>query len=160
MSATEPRRGYLAPWYDPELVVPEGLTAATLRDGELRRIYDALLTILYAASLPRRLGGSASDEELASDKKRCRRVAHALKQAYFGWDKKGAKIPADVPDEVRQAGAQLLWTEFGQLHLAKLGSTEVLIATWATRNGEHTFGKKALTLLENERNWITYALRD
>lgn len=149
---------FLSRWYDAGLEIPEGITVEQLAQEERERISIAIATVLYASTIPRRLGGDSADNELASDKKRCRRVGHALRQAYRGWDKKQPSV--STSDEIRQAGAQLVWEEFKQGHLSVLVMRETRAATFAVRTMNERWGRSALTNLENERNWLTYALRD
>lgn len=151
------RAGYLAAYYDPGLELPRGLTVATIVADECERISSALAIVLFASTIPRRLGGDASSDELAEDKKRCRRVAHALRQAYRGWDMRSPSL--NDSEDVRQAGAQLVWSDFGTRHLTRLNSRLVLSATFAIRAGEDRWGKSAVTNYRNERNWVEYALR-
>lgn len=150
-------RSYLAPFYDPGLAIPRGLEISTIVAEECERISTALAVVLYASTLPRRLGGDAEDSELASDKKYARRVAHALRGAYRGWDKKSPTLPSG--DEIRQEGAQLLWSNWHPAHIRSVESRAVLAVTFALRSNEDRWGKTALTNYLNEISWINYSMR-
>lgn len=154
-------RSYLGLWYDAGLELPPDLSVETIIVEEVERIAGALAVVLYAASIPRRLGGEASGEELAGDKKRCRRVAHAFQQAHRGWTRKGIVLPNG--DEIRMAGAQLLWAEWSQQHFTDLNYRSRRAATFSVRALDAKiarWGKTAITNYNNERRWIEYALRD
>lgn len=155
---TKASGGYLERWYDPELVLPEDLTPVSLAAGEVSRIGRALSIVVVAGTIPRRLGGDASDEELALDRKRARRAGHALRQALVGWVKRVPQLQLD--DEIRRLGAQLDWESFGTEHRNVLKSRLCLCATFAIREDEKRWGKSAVVNLENEMNWFTYAMRD
>jgi hypothetical protein len=72
--------------------------------------------------------------------------------------KKIPQLPLD--DEIRVEGAQLDWKEFETAHLNVVQERLRSVATWAIRNQEHRWGRSAVVRLENEINWLTYALRD
>lgn len=150
--------GYLERYYDSGLELPKSVTQESLIQGEVDRISNALAIVVYAATIPRRLGGDADDRMLAADMKRTRRVGHALKQSVQGWVKKVPQL--DLTDEVRIAGAQLDWKTFEEAHLAEIQVRMRLVSTWSIRHESHRWGKSAIVHLENELNWFTYALRD
>jgi hypothetical protein len=114
--------------------------------------------VLFASTIPRRLGGSASSVELAEDKRRCRRFSWALRQALLQWTKK-IELPDPLPDELRIEGASLEWIPFGDQHLGILTERTKRAATWAALNGERKWGAATVTRFENERRWITHSLR-
>jgi hypothetical protein len=158
---TNPRNtAYLERFYDPGLELPEPpLVREHIEAGEVERIQRALAVVVVAGTIPRRLGGDATADELAQDKKRCRRVSHALSNSIYAWTKKRAAMP-EVEDEIRIKGAQLNWTTFKDEHVAELMVRQRLLATWAVRNEERRWGKTAIVHLENELNWFLWALRD
>lgn len=149
---------YLARHFDPALEVPPAGSRAELEAAQIDRLRRSLSVIIICGSIPRRLGGDATPEELALDKKRARRVAHALNQSLKGWTKKKTELPAD--DQIRQEGAQIIWETWGEAHLADLGTHLRILATWAVTHGEEAWGKSAVVKLENEINWLSYALRE
>lgn len=153
----EGRALWIAAWLDPALEIPSGLSVEKVVEAEMRRIERAISIILYASTIPRRLGGDATREELAEDKRRCRRVAHALLQSYRGWSKDELK-PLDT-ESVRQTGAQLLWESFAAEHLVEMQTRARLAVTWAVSSGETRWAKKAATNFTNEQRWFTYAMR-
>lgn len=152
-----PRRGFLAPWYDPGLEIPAKLDIATIVAEECARISESMAIVLYASTIPRRLGGDADNAELASDKKQARRVAHALRGAYRGWSKKSPDLPNG--EEIRQQGAQLMWHLWHPEHIHTVETRIVRAATFALQRNEDRWGKTAVTSYLNEINWINYAMR-
>lgn len=158
MSTNAEGVSWLVPWIDVGLAIPDGLEKDALIGIEKVRIARALSVVLYASSIPRRLGGEASSEDLALDKRRCRRVAYALRQSYRGWDKEG-EIAVAAEDSVKQEGAQLLWDDFGERHLTEIRSRGCLVVTWAVKSGDRRWGKTAATNFTNELRWLSYALR-
>lgn len=149
---------YLARHFDPALDVG-GVGSREILEGEqVERIKRALSVILVCGSIPRRLGGDATPEELALDKKRARRTAHALKQSLHSWRKRPGELPID--DQVRTEGAQMKWEPWGEAHTMTLNNQLRVVSTYAITSGEEDWGKSAVVRLENEVNWISYALRD
>lgn len=150
---------FLARYHDAELVLPDDVTREALEKEECSRIGRSLAVCLIAGSIPKRLGGDATDIELALDKKRSRRMAHALSRSLAGWTKKSADyMPLD--DAIRSAGAAIDWRKFEAEHVTLVKSRLSLMATYAIRDGQERWGKSAVVRLENELNWVTYALRD
>lgn len=56
--------------------------------------------------VPRRLGGDATDKELADDKRMARRVKHRLQTALDDWPDKLPEVPPDG------TGARLKWVDW------------------------------------------------
>jgi hypothetical protein len=65
-----------------------------------------------------------------------------------------------MEEEVQREGAQIDWKQWGEAHLSDLLIELRMVTTWALRNGEEMWGKHAVVKLENETNWIGYALRE
>lgn len=149
---------YLERWYDSGLTPPEVASREELERREVERLSGALAIVLMAGTIPRRLGGDATDEDLALDRKRAKRAGYALSQALKGWTKKKPDLPLD--DKVRMAGAQLDWDRWLQEHNAALENELRCLATWAVIHNEQRWGRSAVVKLENELNWITYSMRD
>lgn len=149
---------YLGRWVDTGLRLSRDLTEKSIREGEIGRIHSAKVIVLVAWSIPRRLGSDASDVELALDKRRARRVAHALDQSLLSWTKKPPKVKPDEND--RRAGAQLDWIEFVGHHALGVQDSLRLVATWSMRNDQEVWGRSAVVRLNNELHWVSYALRD
>lgn len=156
MAPTIAGKGWVSRWVDPALPV-SGLDRDHLEADEIERILLRLSVVLFASTIPRRLGGDATSVELAEDKRRCRRVGWALRQSLLQWTKR-VELP-EASDEIRQAGAQLDWQEFEELHLATLTTATKRAATWAALNGERKWGASIVTRLENERRWVMHSLR-
>lgn len=155
--AGTPPRSYLARYFDGGLEVSEDLNEKAIIQGEIDRLTGVLIVVIHAGSLPRRLG-DVTDEDLALDKKRARRTTWALTQALRAWSRRLPTLEVDA--ESRVAGAQLVWEQFKAEHAAALNERMRLISTWALMNDSQIFGKKAVVKLNNELNWVDYALRD
>jgi hypothetical protein len=110
--------------------------------------------------MPRRLGGDATSEDLALDKKRVKRVLHVLSQSLKAWDAADRIAQIDLTDELRREGAQLNWAQFAADYRAYLEGRIKYVATWSTQTGHTEWGKKAVVRLNNERSWLEYAMRD
>jgi len=153
-----PSYGFVERWYDAGLAIPNAITRDSLVSSEIERITTALTLVIVVGSIPRRLGGEATDSELALDKKRAKRVNWVLEQSLSGWTKKRAKI--QITAEIQREGAQLEWGQFIPAHLTQLNSELALVATWAIQNEETRWGRSAVVNLENEIRWLLYAMRD
>jgi hypothetical protein len=150
--------GYLGRWYDSGLELPPDLDDKRIVHDEVERLTFALSSALIASTLSRRLGG-VSDDELALDKKRSRRTAHALKQALRSWS--GNQTPQMiVTDDVRQRGAQVDWSSYVANHSTAVHGRACLAATWAIRTHHERWGKTAIVRYTNELSWVAYALRE
>jgi hypothetical protein len=150
--------GFVERYFDPGLRLSNSVSKASLVSGEIERLTSALAVIIVVESIPRRLGGNATDEELALDKKRSRRVIHALNQSLSGWSKKQPKIK--LTPETERDGAQLEWEQFYPEHMTQLNSELRIVSTWSIQNDEARWGRSAVVNLENEMRWLRYALRD
>jgi hypothetical protein len=148
---------YLGEHYDPGLDISGIGSREDLEKKQINRINRELAVILVTASIPRRLGPDADETELALDKKRGRRVAHALHQALTGWTKRPPQVTLD--DEIRRLGAQLNWTSWQPAVLRSIEEQRRCVATYAVRSGQERWGKSAIVRLNNELKWVEYALR-
>lgn len=149
---------YLARHYDPALEIDHIAAREDLEREQVDRLKRSLAIVLMASSIPRRLGADASDDELALDKKRARRTSHALKQALTGWSKRPGDLPMN--DGIRIEGAQTSWQGWAEAHVASIKVQLRVVSTYAVKKDEEPWGKSAVVKLENEINWVTYALRD
>lgn len=149
---------FLAQHYDPELNLDAIGSREELETRQIARINRALSVTLLAGTTPRRLGGDATDEELAVDKKRARRCGHALGQSLKQWTKRKQDLPLD--DSVRREGAQIKWTEWAEAHCVDIKNQLRCVATYAIRSDQERWGKSAVVRLENELKWLEFALRD
>lgn len=148
---------YLGEHYDPGLDISRIKSREELEDRQINRISRELAVILVTLSIPRRLGADADETELAIDKKRARRVAHALSKALTGWTKRPPQVTVD--DEIRRLGAQLNWTSWQPAVTGTIEEQRRCVATYAIRSGQERWGKSAIVRLNNELKWVEYALR-
>lgn len=149
---------FLERFYDPEFKLPRLPDKPAVTAREVKRLSDALALVFVVGSMKRRLGGEATREDLATDKKRAARVTHALRQSMISWIRKVPKIEVDEP--TRLAGIQLDWTQFYSEHCNQLNTELRIVANWAIKHDEHRWGKSAIVNLENELRWISYSMRD
>jgi len=148
--------GYLERFYDSGLRLPRNATKQSLTERQVARISRAAALVFVAGSLKRRID-DATAEDLALDKRRVRRVDHALRQSIIGWTRKIPRIVTDA--EIQREGAQLEWEPFLEAHLTQINTELRLLATWAIRNDEARWGRTAVVNLENEIRWMSYAMR-
>jgi hypothetical protein len=145
----------LGRWYDAGLGVPADLTSEVIRGDEIGRLTNQLITVVAAGSIPGRMDDR---EEQLLDKRRSRRVSHALRQALLGWA--GSLPELEAGDDTWRLAAQLDWQDFRQQHATDLHRRARLVATWAIRNEHERWGKSAIVLYENELGWMEYAFRE
>jgi len=108
---------YLMQHYDPGIPVGEE-TNKELEKEEQERLHHLWSVASVSAVIPRRLGGDASREELASDKKISKRVGWAAVQSYRAWG--GTRKTANRDAEVEKEGAQVRWEKWWPEHEAWL----------------------------------------
>lgn len=147
--------GLLDTHYDPALEVDLAASAEAVEQGQVERLEAELASAAYAAAFPRRLS-DASREELALDKRRSRRVAHVLRQSLLGWG--GKERVADA--EEQSAGAQVDWPLWQEEYRSTLLAELRRVSTWAKKTDNLRFGKSAVTRLQQELEWVDYAMRD
>jgi len=152
------RTSFLERYFDPALVPLADFDRERLILGESVRIVRFLTPVIIAGRIPRRLGGEATSEELALDKKRGRRAAHALRQSHVSWTKDEPVI--ELNDLTKRTGAQLEWDPWSRDHALSVMRSLRTLSTWAIINDDRRWGRSAVVYLENELRWITYALRD
>jgi hypothetical protein len=146
-------------WFDPGMEVNIADTPERISAQECDRLLVQARTTMYAAALPRRLGPDATREELALDKRRAKRFMHALVQAYKSWGGDLTLINAPTSEE-RQNGAQVVWETLLEDQRAYLNTRLRYVATWMRKTGQLVPGRSLLVKLNNELNWINYAMRD
>ena len=147
---------YFAPWYDPTLETPAGITPKDLEKEEVERLTKLLSVATAAIEIPRRLGGDATGQELSTDKKRAKRIAHVASQSLKAW---GCKKPK-LEDAAREA-AIVDWPRWWHDHEVWLNTRRIFIGTWGQKFEEHQrFAKSAIVKLTNETEHLRYAMRD
>lgn len=127
----------------------------TLDRGELQTLV-ALCD--RALAMPRRLGSDATSDELASDKKTGKRLAHCFRQSLKAW---GGQEAANgvLEDQIRRRAATLRWRDLADARRQYLMSRFAPYATLAIDEEQRAWGEHILTLLRNELGWIEYAMR-
>jgi len=122
------------------------------------RLRWALALAIHIGSWPRRLGSDATNEELALDKLRARRIAHVLLQALKAWGGTDKRLPKQ--DLTREEAATLDWETWRNLNKIYLEKRRAYIAAWALKVHKEDWGKSALVRINNELRQLDYALRD
>jgi hypothetical protein len=152
---------FLEQFFDPALAVDTSRDAGSFASEEIARLQTAACRILVAAEIPRRLGGDATSDELAQDKKRCKRALHVLRQQLVGWSEKDPdKIEWRQVTEVdRVEGASLLWEPWWKEQESYLTARRAYIATWGLKKPDTAYAKRAVTRLGNELTHMAYAMR-
>lgn len=149
---------FLAEFYDPSLEVDETETPAAIETAELQRLARNINLASLVASIPRRLGADADADALALDKKRAKRALHAERQCYSSWG--GDTLPSPDEELAREA-AQMDWKAWGEAQDAWLAQRTRYLVTWGRKTGsDEAWVKSAVVRLQNERRWLSYALRD
>jgi hypothetical protein len=149
---------YLLDYTDSTTILPEGETIRNIEKVERDRLKWALALALHVGDWPRRLGGDATDEELALDKLRARRIAHVLLQALKAWGGTGTRLPKQ--ELTREEVATLDWEAWRNLNKIYLQRRRAYIAAWALKTHKEPWGKSALVKINNEIRQLDYALRD
>lgn len=151
--------GFLTVHYDHALEINAKDTLERITAEERERLAHTLAVVVLAGGIPRRLGAEATGEDLALDKRRAKRVVHALKQCLSGWAEEGAQLPQS--DEIKREAAQLDWQKLKDEHTPMLQNRIRYIVTWSRKTGaDDKWTKKAVVRLTNEITWVSYALRD
>jgi len=149
---------FLAEWFDPGLEVGTE-KPKDIEHEECERLARQLAIVAAAGEIPRRIGADADSEELATDKRRSKRVAHVLRQSYLAW---AGKHVNGLPngDEISKEAAQLDWEAWGKEQEVWLTNRMHYIVTLVHKNnGDEKFAKSAVVRLRNEVSWLRYALR-
>ena len=106
-----------------------------------------------------RSGGTVSAEELARDKRHCRRIEHVARQLIAAWvvEPRARILTADV----RREAAVITWKFWYADHGVYLRNRMHYVATLGIKTGDNQRPyKSALVRLDNECRWLAYALRD
>lgn len=147
---------FLTAFLDLSLPVSEGESQTSLARAEQERLAHLLAIATHAQTIPRRLGGEASPDELADDKRRGKRVEHVAGQLLTAW---GGR-PSNYAHDVNREAAQVNWQRWWQEHETWLLNRQRYLATWCHKcDGDEKWTKSAITRLQNEIKWISYALR-
>jgi hypothetical protein len=152
---------FLEQWFDAALAVDTALTGESFTQEEIERIQTAACRILVAIEIPRRLGGDATNDELALDKRRCRRALHVLRSGLLSWSEKDDdKVKwRPLTDEDKAEGASLLWDKWWEEQQGYLLERRAYIATWGLKKPDTAYAKPAVTRITTELNHMSYAMR-
>lgn len=115
--------------------------------------------LAIAASIPRRLGGEASREELAKDKKMARRLEWTMRNAVVDWKGDPDLILAAMPDEIRREGTVLLLDEWVADRVAYVAIRKSKCAALCARLGLIKLGSQFVQRYLNEQKNLKWASR-
>lgn len=114
---------------DEKLKLPKDLTYEDVRADEVARLQELFSLGTLAAAHPRRLGGDASREELARDKRVSRRMAHVAVLCLRNW----GEAPGEPDPSLTPRAAQMDWDKWTEQRIAWLNTRVVYLVTWASR---------------------------
>jgi hypothetical protein len=150
---------YLTQWVDPALEINPDDTTQKIENDEVERLLRMNAVAVAAGKIPRRIGGEATSEELASDKKRCKRIAYITLKLAAAWaDKPPEKLR--YKQDVTKFAAVIDWKNWWAEHQIWLNNRRRYVATMATKQEKELWGKSSIVKLTNEEAWLLYALRD
>lgn len=148
---------FLTPLFEPGLVLDENLTKEIICKQETERLSRLYTIALTAIEIPRRVGGEATREELAADKRVCRRIAHVAMQLAKDWSNRKTVTPAS---DVTIEAAQVIWPVWWEEHQVFLQHRIGYVVTWGTNFGApEKWIKSAAVRFQNEKRWLQYAMR-
>lgn len=151
--ATANPRPYAAPYYDPDL---PGWTAEQVSTA-LREHYDSIcfwaMAFKVTAEIPRRLGGDATADQLALDKKGARRLHSLYCKMDEYWRKTTSEL-AGLPDapgaEHRKRGAQVDIPTWVQDRMVEVAALRIKVTTSLVRLDEHKTANVIVNRLSQE----------
>jgi hypothetical protein len=118
---------------------------------------------LYVASvMPRRLGGQATRNELAADKRLARRLGWVMNQAVLAWGGSGYldKIRVESQsEEARVSGAQVDLQTWHEERSAKVRRERQFVASVCLHHGLRQLGNRFVQRYTSELGQIRWALR-
>lgn len=151
--------GFLQGYVDRAITVRPEDSAVALAAAEVERLQRLVAVFRTAAAHPRRLGGEAWPEELALDKKRAKRLAHAAEHVLRDWGGEPVEW-----EEASKVAATLNFESWWHDHEAWLRARQCYVATWCQRygdnNGDLRWGKSAIVRFNNELKYLSYAMRE
>lgn len=146
---------FLAQYYDPALNV-NGLDPQLVEHQERERLKRLLAMATSAAIHPRRVDGTP--DEVAEDKRRSKRVAHAFAQSLVAW---GEAEPRGIAtQDIQSEAARVEWVSWSQRQRAQLELRIREIVTASFKNTiDPRWTKRAVVRYLNEIKWLEHALR-
>jgi hypothetical protein len=131
---------FLDQWYSASTSTEETFDADAFAQERMKQLTHALLMGHFAMSIPRRLGGDATPDELADDKRFSKTLRNRLLSSLRQWDSEAEltldDVLEDTPDGLleaaRVAGAQVDWHAWFK-SFAKDGRKQLsILAAYAT----------------------------
>jgi hypothetical protein len=137
------------------LVDPEAkaLDLGDLMEDKWEEIVSIHKALKWALVIPRRLGGDATPQELAEDKKVLKKLIYLYSQLVERWSVQGIYLqrPDDQPSKANQTlGAQVRFPEWIDAQMQKVEKDKREMATAATQKGDRRSANKVVAALEQE----------
>lgn len=151
---------YLDRHFDPRLAVRHDVTIEDIEVGERLRLASLVGALRCAKEMRRRLGPDATRDEAARDKVIIRRLEHVFNNALNSWCEPDTPVAIPSGESARKRGATTEWENWAEDHIRWLDTRLRYMATYAKRKRQTKWGCRAIVRLENEKNWVQYALRD
>lgn len=119
---------------------------------------DDRAALSWALTIPRRLGGDATPDQLAADKKYLRKCLHVVNTAIKNW----CRITGDEPDQelsgrgdVKTAGAQLVVSGWLRTQIDLAETRRGRLVTQAIQTGNRKFANQAASYLSDHLDSCT-----
>ena len=142
-----PNGRYLDRYAVSGLMTDETLTPERLSIIEAARLSSGVATVAYYLALP---------DRTAAERRRGRRVEHALAQSLVAWGERPGDYPSN--DDVQRAALRLEWARWYEAYDLAVIERITYVASWALATSHERFGKSALVKLTNERGWVARAV--
>lgn len=145
---------FLEQWFDPSVEPPETFQPEEFESQQANRITHMMALAYFAGAVPRRLGGSATPEELKQDKQFCKKMRNRIRLFHEQW---GAQ-PADFEEyllenttELQQEGAQIDWHTYLPTYFESMRNTLRMLASLAygSDDPEKTLDRKVANRYAN-----------
>lgn len=142
---------FLDDFIDDGLEVDEAWSPEVERVRQVARLRRAVATMVVARGTPRRLGGSASDAELRTDRLTINRVGGRLSNSLIAWAGGGVDVTDERDDpDVRCEGAQIIWERWWHEHRRRVEVEAYRIGTTTKCLGFRKDGNVMVMRLVNE----------
>jgi len=143
---------FLEQFNDPGLEIDLGWDPEKYAEQTKERLVAQAAMALHAHAVPRRLGGDATRDELAADKKISRQVQQRTETALKNWGGQPADVTefAQTDEERHRKGAQVDWPTWYLQYKATMQRELRIVATSALRTGHLKVGNQYVNRLFNE----------
>lgn len=124
--------------------------------AEMERLHKVYLLAEAARTIPRRLR-KADRQELALDKKRCRRLEHAARSILTGWSE---VVDGSSPEKIREEAAAIDWEIWWSAYHTQLLERRATVEEWPIETiADRKIRNRVLTRINGEISFLAYAMR-